>query len=156
MVKKPQLLRVVIGDRVEIGANTCVDRGSWRDTTIGSDTKARPRFTPASFQSCLSPLNRPTCFLRTTPTHKNHCKLSNAPQIDNLVQVAHNVHIGRNCLVCGQAGLAGSATLGDFVVMGGRAAVADHVSVCSKVRGSGCILHWSGHAEGTGLRGQSC
>lgn len=58
------------------------------------------------------------------------------PQIDNLVQVAHNVRIGRNCLICGQAGLAGSASLGDFVTLGGRAAVADHVSVCSKARGS--------------------
>ena len=37
--KKPQLLRVLIGDHVEIGANTCIDRGSWRDTAIGSHTK---------------------------------------------------------------------------------------------------------------------
>ena len=39
MTKKPQALRVRIGDRVELGANACVDRGSWRDTVIGSDTK---------------------------------------------------------------------------------------------------------------------
>ncbi|XAR53749.1 UDP-3-O-(3-hydroxymyristoyl)glucosamine N-acyltransferase [Bertholletia excelsa] len=39
MVKKPQTLKAVIEDRVEIGANTCVDRGSWRDTTIGSHIK---------------------------------------------------------------------------------------------------------------------
>ncbi|XAR53754.1 UDP-3-O-(3-hydroxymyristoyl)glucosamine N-acyltransferase [Bertholletia excelsa] len=39
MVKKPQTLKAVIEDHVEIGANTCVDRGSWRDTTIGSHTK---------------------------------------------------------------------------------------------------------------------
>ena len=39
MVKKPQDLGVDIGDYVEIGANTCVDRGSWRNTQIGSHTK---------------------------------------------------------------------------------------------------------------------
>lgn len=39
IVKKPQLLRVQIGNHVEIGANTCIDRGSWRDTTVGDHTK---------------------------------------------------------------------------------------------------------------------
>lgn len=54
MTKKPQLLRVVIGDRVEIGASTCVDRGSWRDTVIGSDTKVRPQPVPLLPPLCLS------------------------------------------------------------------------------------------------------
>ncbi|KAK3258388.1 hypothetical protein CYMTET_32564 [Cymbomonas tetramitiformis] len=39
VVKKPQTLQVLIGDDVEIGANSCVDRGSWRDTVIGAGTK---------------------------------------------------------------------------------------------------------------------
>ncbi|XP_051128168.1 probable UDP-3-O-acylglucosamine N-acyltransferase 2, mitochondrial isoform X2 [Andrographis paniculata] len=39
MVKKPQSLRARIGNHVEIGANTCIDRGSWRDTVIGEHTK---------------------------------------------------------------------------------------------------------------------
>ncbi|PKA53530.1 putative UDP-3-O-acylglucosamine N-acyltransferase 2, mitochondrial [Apostasia shenzhenica] len=39
MAKKPQILHVRIGDHVEIGANTCIDRGSWRDTLIGDYTK---------------------------------------------------------------------------------------------------------------------
>lgn len=37
--KKPQLLRVVIGDYVEVGAGSCIDRGSWRDTMVGDHTK---------------------------------------------------------------------------------------------------------------------
>ncbi|KAG7615061.1 Hexapeptide repeat [Arabidopsis thaliana x Arabidopsis arenosa] len=92
MVKKPQTLNVKIGNRVEIGANTCIDRGSWRDTVIGDDTK-----------------------------------------IDNLVQIGHNVIIGKCCLFCGQVGIAGSAEIGDFVALGGRVAVRDHVSIVSKV-----------------------
>jgi UDP-3-O-[3-hydroxymyristoyl] glucosamine N-acyltransferase len=39
------------------------------------------------------------------------------------------VRIGRTCLICGQAGIAGSAVIGDRVVIGGRAAVADHLTV---------------------------
>ncbi|KAL5057709.1 hypothetical protein RYX36_029313 [Vicia faba] len=93
MIKKPQKLNVIIGSNVEIGANTCIDRGSWRDTVIGDNSK-----------------------------------------IDNLVQIGHNVVIGKSCMLCGQVGIAGSATIGDYVTMGGRAAVRDHVSIASKVR----------------------
>lgn len=39
MVKKPQELKVKIGNNVEIGANSCIDRGSWRDTVIGDNSK---------------------------------------------------------------------------------------------------------------------
>ncbi|XP_073141222.1 probable UDP-3-O-acylglucosamine N-acyltransferase 2, mitochondrial isoform X1 [Henckelia pumila] len=39
MMKKPQSLKATIGNHVEIGANTCVDRGSWRDTVIGDHSK---------------------------------------------------------------------------------------------------------------------
>ncbi|XP_024025043.1 probable UDP-3-O-acylglucosamine N-acyltransferase 2, mitochondrial [Morus notabilis] len=39
MIKKPQLLYARIGNNVEIGANTCIDRGSWRDTIIGNHSK---------------------------------------------------------------------------------------------------------------------
>ncbi|KAG8050289.1 hypothetical protein GUJ93_ZPchr0009g502 [Zizania palustris] len=91
--KKPQMLHARIGDHVEVGANTCIDRGSWRDTVIGDETK-----------------------------------------IDNLVQIGHNVVIGKCCMICGQVGIAGSATLGDYVTLGGRVAIRDHVSIASKVR----------------------
>jgi len=91
--KKPQMLNARIGDHVEIGSNTCIDRGSWRETLIGDHTK-----------------------------------------IDNLVQIGHNVVIGKCCMICGQVGIAGSATLGDYITLGGRVAIRDHVSIVSKVR----------------------
>ncbi len=50
-------------------------------------------------------------------------------KIDNLVQIAHNVVIGRCCLIVGQAGIAGSSKLGDGVVLGGQAAVVDNVEI---------------------------
>ncbi|MDC3067752.1 UDP-3-O-(3-hydroxymyristoyl)glucosamine N-acyltransferase [Paracoccaceae bacterium] len=54
-------------------------------------------------------------------------------KLDNLVHVAHNVTIGRNCLICGQVGIAGSAKIGDRVVMGGQSGVGDNIKVGSDV-----------------------
>ena len=56
-------------------------------------------------------------------------------KIDNLVQIAHNVKIGRNCIVVSQAGVAGSCELGDGAVLGGQAGIADHVKI-----GSGAVV----------------
>ena len=87
-LKVPQIGRVIIQDDVEIGANSCVDRGALNDTIIGEGTK-----------------------------------------IDNLVQIGHNVIIGRHCVIVGQAAIAGSSELGDFVVMGGQSGVAGHLKI---------------------------
>jgi UDP-3-O-[3-hydroxymyristoyl] glucosamine N-acyltransferase len=50
-------------------------------------------------------------------------------KIDNLVQIAHNVRIGRNCLIAAQSGLSGSVTVGDGVVIGGGVGIADHRTI---------------------------
>ncbi|MBS7535797.1 UDP-3-O-(3-hydroxymyristoyl)glucosamine N-acyltransferase [Ancylobacter sonchi] len=50
-------------------------------------------------------------------------------KIDNLVQIAHNVVIGRHCVIVSQTGIAGSATLGDFVMLGGQVGVIGHVRI---------------------------
>ncbi len=50
-------------------------------------------------------------------------------KIDNLVQVGHNVRIGRGAIICGQAGIAGSAVLEDGVVLAGQAGVGGHLRV---------------------------
>lgn len=50
-------------------------------------------------------------------------------KIDNLVQIAHNVRIGRHCIITGHCGLSGSVTLGDRVMLGGRTGIADHIKV---------------------------
>jgi len=86
--KVPQVGRVILQDRVEVGANTTIDRGSDRDTVIGEGTK-----------------------------------------IDNLVQIGHNVFIGRHCIIVAQSGLSGSVTLEDSVVLGGQVGIADHLTI---------------------------
>ena len=50
-------------------------------------------------------------------------------KIDNQVQIGHNCRIGRHCLLVGQVGLAGSVTIEDFCVLGGRVAVMEHVTI---------------------------
>ena len=91
--KIPHVGRCIIGDDVEIGANTTIDRGSIDDTVVGNGTK-----------------------------------------IDNLVQIAHNVRIGENCLLIAQVGIAGSATIGDGVVLAGQAGISGHISIGAGAR----------------------
>lgn len=109
----PQLGRVIIQDRVTVGANCCIDRGAYNDTVIGEGAK-----------------------------------------LDNLVHIAHNVRIGRNCLIAAAVGIAGSSTVGDDVMFGGQAGVADHLTIGDGARiagGAGVLSDvpagetWSGY-----------
>ena len=50
-------------------------------------------------------------------------------KIDNLVQIAHNVRVGRNCVMAAHTGISGSVVIGDGAAFGGRAGVADHVKI---------------------------
>ncbi|HEY9216703.1 MAG TPA: UDP-3-O-(3-hydroxymyristoyl)glucosamine N-acyltransferase, partial [Phenylobacterium sp.] len=50
-------------------------------------------------------------------------------KIDNQVQIAHNVRVGRNCAMAAHTGISGSVVIGDGVQFGGRAGVADHVNI---------------------------
>jgi UDP-3-O-[3-hydroxymyristoyl] glucosamine N-acyltransferase len=93
IARMPQLGRVLIGDRVEVGANSTIDRGALGDTVIGAGTK-----------------------------------------IDNLVQIAHNVRLGRDCLIASQVGIAGSTIVGDRVMFGGQAGIADHLTIGDDAR----------------------
>ncbi len=85
-IKFPQIGTVVIEDDVEIGANSCVDRGALGETRIGMGTK-----------------------------------------IDNLVQIAHNVQIGKRVIIAAQTGISGSTVIEDDCIIGGQVGIADHV-----------------------------
>lgn len=54
--------------------------------------------------------------------------------IDNLVQIGHNVKLGRGCVIVSQCGIAGSTELGDFVVLGGQVGVAGHLKIGSMAK----------------------
>ncbi len=63
--------------------------------------------------------------------------LGEGTKVDNLVQIGHNVVIGRHCLIAGNVGISGSATIGDFVMMGGGVGVRDNVNIGSGARIAG-------------------
>jgi len=50
-------------------------------------------------------------------------------KIDNLVQIAHNVRIGKHCVIVAQTGISGSVTVGDYAVIGGQVGIGDHVTI---------------------------
>jgi UDP-3-O-[3-hydroxymyristoyl] glucosamine N-acyltransferase len=56
-------------------------------------------------------------------------------KIDNLVMIAHNVVIGKHCIVCAQVGIAGSAQIGDYVILAGQAGLVGHIRI-----GDGAIV----------------
>jgi UDP-3-O-[3-hydroxymyristoyl] glucosamine N-acyltransferase len=54
-------------------------------------------------------------------------------KIDNLVQIAHNVVIGKHCIICGQAGISGSTQLGDYVTLAGQVGLSGHIKIGDQV-----------------------
>ncbi|MFH1310426.1 MAG: UDP-3-O-(3-hydroxymyristoyl)glucosamine N-acyltransferase [Candidatus Omnitrophota bacterium] len=91
--KVPQMGTVILEDNVEIGANVCIDKGTFKDTIVGAGTK-----------------------------------------IDNQVQVAHNVTLGKNIMIAAQTGIAGSSSIGENTLIGGQVGVADHVKIGKNVK----------------------
>lgn len=87
-VKIPQVGTVEIGDDVEIGANTTIDRAALGVTRVGAGTK-----------------------------------------LDNLIQVGHNVEIGRDTVIAAQTGISGSCRIGSRVMIGGQAGLAGHIEI---------------------------
>lgn len=61
-------------------------------------------------------------------------------KIDNLVQIAHNVIIGRHCVIVSMCGISGSTELGDFVIMGGQSGTVGHIKI-----GSGAQVGGASH-----------
>lgn len=89
--KIPQIGSVQIGNNVEIGANTTIDRGAIENTVIEEGAK-----------------------------------------IDNLVQIAHNVHIGAHTAIAACVGIAGSTHIGSYCQIGGAAMFVGHIKVADK------------------------
>jgi len=84
---------VIIGNNVDIGSNTTIDRASIDSTIIEDNVR-----------------------------------------IDNLVQIAHNVKIGKNSIIAAQTGIAGSTEVGENSLMGGQVGIAGHLKIGSNVK----------------------
>jgi len=62
----------------------------------------------------------------------NETRIGEGSKIDNLVQIAHNVVVGKHCLITAQVGISGSTILGDYVVIGGQAGLTGHLHIGSQ------------------------
>jgi UDP-3-O-[3-hydroxymyristoyl] glucosamine N-acyltransferase len=98
-VKIEQLGAVRIGDDVEIGANTCIDRGALDDTIVEDGVK-----------------------------------------LDNLIQIGHNVRIGRHTAMAGCVAVAGSTRIGAHCTIGGKSGITGHLTIADHVHVSAMSL----------------
>jgi len=60
-------------------------------------------------------------------------RIGRGTKVDNLVQIAHGVTVGKGCLLVAQVGISGSTVLGDHVVMAGQSGVAGHLKIGNRV-----------------------
>ena len=111
-IKTPQLGNVRIGDKVEIGSNSSIDRA-----TIGSTI------------------------------------ISDGVKIDNLVQIAHNVSIGKNTVIAGQSGIAGSSKVGENCQIGGQVGISGHITIGNNVKINGGSGVYSSVKDNSILKG---
>ena len=74
-------------------------------------------------------------------------------KLDNLVHVGHNVQVGRDCLLCGQVGIAGSSVIGDRVVLGGQCGVSDNITVGNDVIAGGATKIFTNVPAGRAILG---
>lgn len=79
--------------------------------------------------------------------------IGDGTKIDNLVHIGHNCRIGRDCLICGQVGFAGSAVVGDRVVLGGQCGVSDNIEIGADVVAAGATKIYSNVPSGRMLMG---
>jgi UDP-3-O-[3-hydroxymyristoyl] glucosamine N-acyltransferase len=77
-------------------------------------------------------------------------------KIDNLVMVAHNVVIGRHCMICAQVGISGSTTIEDYVVLGGQAGIAGHLTIGKGSKADGQTGVNSDLPPGSFVKGSPC
>ncbi len=91
-LKVPQIGNVIIGNNVDVGANSTIDRGALLDTIIHDGVK-----------------------------------------LDNQIQVAHNVVIGKHTVISAYTGIAGSAKIGEHCLIGGGVGIRDNIEIADNV-----------------------
>ncbi|MFP3938388.1 MAG: UDP-3-O-(3-hydroxymyristoyl)glucosamine N-acyltransferase [Phycisphaerae bacterium] len=115
----------VIGSRVRIGPNSVVGWDGFGYNTVDGVHQRVPHNGNVIVEDDVE-IGACSCVDRAK---FGSTRIGTGTKIDNLVQIAHNVRVGRGCLLAGQVGLAGSCKLGDYVVLGGSAGVRDNVTV---------------------------
>lgn len=123
--------QVVIRENISIGKNCIIHS----NTTIGSDGYGYiqdkgihfkiPQIGSVKIEDNVE-IGAGCCIDRAT---LGETTIGEGTKIDNLVHIAHNVKIGKNCLILAQAGIAGSTEIGNNVIIAGQAGIADHIVI---------------------------
>lgn len=119
-----------VGERVRVHAGTVLGADGFGYATRGAVHHKVPQVGRVVLEDdveigALSAVDRATL---------GETRIGAGSKVDNLVQVGHNVRTGRSCILCGQAGIAGSSRLGDGVVLAGQAGLGGHLTVGDRVQ----------------------
>ncbi len=117
--------RVTLGERVEVHSGSVLGADGFGYATTARGLVKIPQVGNVSIGDDVE-IGANACIDRAA---LETTSVGAGTKIDNLVQIGHNVTVGRHDVVCAQVGVAGSAVLGDGVVLGGQVGVAGHLTV---------------------------
>lgn len=141
--------RTFLGKRVKIHAGTVIGGDGFGFEWFGDHHHKVPQIGRVRLEDDVEVGANTTIDRATT----GETVIGRGTKIDNLVQVAHNVRTGAHCLIISQVGIAGSAVLGNGVVLGGQAGVKDHVTIPDGVMAAGRTGVWGSPAPGSKISG---
>lgn len=118
-----------IGDRVVIHANATIGADGFGYHQRGGKHYKIPQVGRVVIEDDVE-IGANTCIDRA---RSGVTRVGRGTKIDNLVQIAHNVRIGEDCIVVSQCGISGSTTLGHHVVLAGQVGLIDHLKIGSNV-----------------------
>lgn len=114
-----------LGDRVIVHAGAVIGDDGFGFVTRGDQHEKVPQLGRVIIEDDVE-IGANTCIDRATT---GVTVIRRGTRIDNLVQVGHNVTIGRNSILCAQVGIAGSTAIGDKVTLGGQVGIVGHVEL---------------------------
>jgi UDP-3-O-[3-hydroxymyristoyl] glucosamine N-acyltransferase len=119
-----------IGNNCIIGANTAIGATGFGYYFIDGQHRLIPHTGGVVIEDCVE-IGANSCVDRAK---FGNTVIGAGTKIDNLVQIAHNVVIGKCCLIAGQAGIAGSTKLGNGVVLAAQVGIKDHITIGDKTQ----------------------
>lgn len=120
----------LIGDRVQILAGAVIGEAGFGAAAGPQGLVDMPQLGRVIIQDGVS-IGANTCIDRGA---YDDTVIGENTKIDNLVQIAHNVRVGRNCVMAAHTGISGSVVIGDGAMFGGRAGVIDHIQIGAGAR----------------------
>ncbi len=115
----------VLGDRVIVHSGTVVGSDGFGFVRDGDVYRKLPQVGTVEIGDDVEIGACVTIDRATTGT----TRIGSGSKIDNLVQIAHNVQIGKSCIIVAQVGISGSTVLGDHVVLAGQVGVVGHIEI---------------------------